>query len=200
MPSLSVHHLTASGVSAAELEVAAGHCVTLFGPSGGGKTLLLRAIADLDPNDGDIRLDGDSRAAMPAHQWRRRVNYVAAESAWWHDTVAPHCPTWPPQTLARLGFEQDVLDWEIARLSSGERQRLALARALAHAPEALLLDEPTANLDSDNTARVEALIAEWRETTRGCVLWVSHDPKQRERLGGRRFEVRSGRLADRADG
>lgn len=199
MPSLAISDLVASGVSAGRLKVPAAGCTALYGPSGGGKTLLLRAIADLDPSSGDVRLDGTERSSMPAHAWRRRVAYIAAESAWWHNTVGPHCEQWPISTLSALGFDNDVLTWEIQRLSSGERQRLALARALAQRPEALLLDEPTANLDTENTERVETLIDRWRDSSRGCVLWVSHDPDQRERLAGPCLIVRDGRLSNPSD-
>ena len=57
----------------------------MVGPSGSGKSLFLRALADLDPNEGDLRLDGESREAMSGPQWRRRVTYVAGESGWWDD-------------------------------------------------------------------------------------------------------------------
>ena len=86
------------------------------------------------------------------------------------------------------------VEWEVQRLSSGERQRLAIARALAGGPAALLLDEPTANLDHTSTKRVERLIAAWRDQTGGCVLWVSHDPAQRARVADAQFEIRDGIL------
>nr|WP_207162282.1 ATP-binding cassette domain-containing protein [Thiocapsa imhoffii] len=96
--------------------------------------------------------------------------------------------------LARIGFEPDVLGWSIARLSSGERQRLALVRLLAQMPTALLLDEPTANLDPGNGARVESLVTHYRQQQQVAILWVSHDPLQRARLGGRALAIRNARL------
>jgi ABC-type sugar transport system ATPase subunit len=65
------------------LAVSAGEIVTLRGASGSGKTLLLRAIADLDPHGGEVWLDGLERSAMTGPEWRRRVRFVAAEAAWW---------------------------------------------------------------------------------------------------------------------
>ena len=105
-----------------------------------------------------------------------------------------HARDWQSDQLEALGFESTVLDWEVQRLSSGERQRLAIARTLAGSPSALLLDEPTANLDQKNTERVERLIAAWRQQTGGCVIWVSHDPAQRSRISDTQLEIRDGKL------
>lgn len=194
MSHLHIRRLHNRGVDAADLRVDDGGCVALHGISGSGKTLLLRAIADLDEAEGEVWLDDTERSQLSGPAWRRRVAYLAAESQWWHRRLRPHAEAWDAQQLAALGFTPDVLDWEIHRLSSGERQRLALARALAHAPSALLLDEPTANLDGPNTERVERLIADWRGQTRGCVLWVSHDPQQRRRTAQAQFMIEDGVL------
>ena len=194
MSSLRIEHLARPGVDAGGLHVEPGGCAALSGPSGSGKTLLLRAIADLDEAAGEVWLDDLPRSAIEAPEWRRRVMYLAAESHWWASRVGEHAPAWQPGDLATLGFERAVLDWEVQRLSSGERQRLALARALAYGPRVLLLDEPTANLDQANTARVEQLVADWRRRTGGCVLWVSHDPAQRARVATRQFRIDDGVL------
>jgi len=194
MSSLRIEHLTRSGVKVDRLAIEPGSCTALFGPSGSGKTLLLRAIADLDEAEGEVWLNEQPRSAMQAPDWRRQVMYLSAESHWWGTRVREHAAAWRPAELEALGFDQAVLDWEVQRLSSGERQRLALARALAHGPSVLLLDEPTANLDQTNTARVEQLIGDWRRRTDGCVLWVSHDPAQRKRVAGGQIELQEGVL------
>ncbi|AHF02431.1 ATP-binding protein [Marichromatium purpuratum 984] len=180
-----------------DLAVGGGERVFLSGPSGCGKSLLLRAIADLDPHRGEAWLDDVPRSRLPAPLWRRRVGLLPAESAWWGESVGEHLPaTHPPldDWLSVLGFGPEVLDWPVARLSTGERQRLALLRLLAQSPRALLLDEATANLDPQNCARVEGLIEDYRAAHRTPVLWVSHDPAQRRRLGDRRLSIRDGRL------
>ncbi|WP_295881134.1 ATP-binding cassette domain-containing protein [uncultured Thiohalocapsa sp.] len=183
-----------------DLTVEAGELVFLCGPSGAGKSLLLRAIADLDPSTGEAWCDDTARSALPAHAWRRRVGLLPADSGWWADRVGVHFPPAesaehdPAALLARLGFGPEVLDWEVRRLSTGERQRLALARLLANRPEVLLLDEATANLDPENRARVEAVIGDYRAERAAAVLWVSHDPEQRERMNGRRLVIRDGRI------
>jgi ABC-type iron transport system FetAB ATPase subunit len=181
-----------------DLALDPGELVFLSGPSGSGKSLLLRAVADLDPHDGEAWLDGKARSSMPAPEWRRRVGFLPAESHWWAELVGDHFAAMPDGLLNRLGFEPDVLGWSVGRLSTGERQRLALARLLSLSPEALLLDEATANLDPVNRERVERLIEELREEQGTAVLWVSHDLAQRARLSDgkniRRLVVRGGRL------
>jgi ABC-type iron transport system FetAB ATPase subunit len=199
MSSLRVEQLRADGVHADRLEVAGGGCVAVHGPSGGGKTRLLRAIADLDQAEGEVWSGDVARSAMSGPEWRARVVFVAAESHWWADRVEAHAPEWPDQLLAAVGFDRDVLGWSIRRLSSGERQRLALARALARRPRSLLLDEPTANLDTQNTERVERLLSDWRRTSDGSILWVSHDPEQRRRVATVSYPIANGALGP-ADG
>lgn len=194
MSSLRIQQLKKKGVSASDIMLSAGTCTALHGASGSGKTLLLRAIADLDEAAGEVWLDEQARSDMSGPQWRRLVSYVAAESHWWGRLVREHAADWRTSDLEALGFKPEVLDWQVQRLSSGERQRLAIARALAGQPAALLLDEATANLDQSNTARVEQLVEAWRQETGGCVLWVSHDPAQRTRVADIHYEIEGGAL------
>lgn len=165
-----------------DLSLAAGSCLGVSGPSGSGKSLLLRALADLDPHAGQVWFDGVEQAAVAPTDWRRQVTWVAAESAWWADTAGAHFTTVDQAAWETLGFRPEVAEWEIRRLSSGEKQRLALLRALQIAPRVLLLDEPTSALDAANTARVEALIAGHQRERGMAVVWVSHDPAQLDRV------------------
>jgi ABC-type iron transport system FetAB ATPase subunit len=175
--------------------IEAGRCTGLTGPSGTGKSLLLRALCDLDPWRGEIRLNDQSPTDMHAPDWRRKIGYLPAESQWWHDQVSLHFPAPPaPPHLQQLGFEQDVLAWEVSRLSSGERQRLALLRLLANQPEALLLDEPTAHLDRDMVTRAEELILTWHRENYLPVLWVSHDRNQLSRVADTYLLLTEGQL------
>jgi putative ABC transport system ATP-binding protein len=169
---------------------------TLGGPSGGGKSLLLRAIADLDPHGGEVFLNGAGQKAMSAPQWRRRVGYLPADSHWWAERVGEHLAPETHALLEPLGFAPDVLEWEVGRLSSGERQRLALARMLGLGPQVLLLDEPTANLDAVNRHRVESLVAGYLARHDALALWVTHDPEQRARVGQRHFRLLEGRMEE----
>jgi phosphate-transporting ATPase len=187
---------------AASFDLGAGECVALRGPSGAGKTQLLRALADLDPNEGAVLLDGTPREAIPAPVWRGRVVYLAAEPGWWADTVGEHFPDWrvAASLAERLGLPADCGAWPIQQLSTGERQRLALVRALAAVPppgpRVLLLDEPTAGLDEAAKAAAEELVAERRAATGLGVLWVTHDAAQARRVARRWLLVRGGLLEE----
>jgi len=192
---LSVSDLTRLDLGPVSFIVESGECLALRGPSGAGKSLLLRAIADLDPNDGRVTLDGQSREAMAAPAWRRQVTYLAAEPGWWADTVAEHYADW---TAARplvesLGLPADCGDWPVARLSTGEKQRLALVRSLLLEPRVLLLDEPTSGLDPEAVKRVEKLIRA-RQKDGVSVVWTTHDRAQARRVARRWLEIEDGRL------
>lgn len=177
------------------LTVAAGECVSLRGASGAGKSLLLRAIADLDPNEGDVLLGEQQRNQMPAPQWRRLVGLVPAESGWWSDTVADHLkPGEETKALLEAVGLPQALEWKIHRLSTGEKQRLALVRALGNAPKILLLDEPTSALDETATARVEEIVRQQMKAG-VSVLLVTHDQAQARRLASRHFILENGRVS-----
>ena len=181
-------------LEAIDLEVAAGECVALSGASGAGKTQLLRAIADLEPHQGQTYVEGLEHLSLSGPEWRRRVAYLPAESHWWSERVGTHFGRRDDDLLRRLGLDPVCLDWSVSRLSSGERQRLALARQLAQRPEVLLLDEPTANLDQHNRQSVEECIARYRHEYRAATLWVSHDAEQRRRISSRCYLVADKRL------
>jgi putative ABC transport system ATP-binding protein len=194
---LQVRGLRTAHVGPVEFRLLSGEICKLSGPSGAGKTLLLRALADLDPNEGEVLLDGMERAGIPPTRWRRQVAYLPAEPLWWEERVGMHLdPGAGDEALRLLGFEPDVRDWEVERLSSGERQRLALVRLLENRPRVLLLDEPTANLDPANTRRVERMVRDYVSDHGAAALWVTHDPLQRQRVGGRSLVMEAGSLRE----
>jgi putative ABC transport system ATP-binding protein len=180
-----------------DLNLGAGVCAAITGPSGSGKSLFLRMIADLDPNQGKVWLNGRERASISAPEWRKQATYVSAESGWWADTVIEHFVLYKRSEVAalaaRLGLQVDLLGASIARLSTGEKQRLSLVRALLPSPPVLLLDEPTGPLDEESVAQVEALLQE-RMATGTSVLLVTHDPNQAGRLGNQRYRMVAGHL------
>ena len=196
---LDVKDLQTAQLGPLDLYAQAGELVQITGTSGSGKSLLLRALADLDPNTGQVFLAGRARAAVPPVEWRRHVAYVPAETAWWGERVDEHFPPGWSRAGARSLLEQVALPeaslaWEIERLSSGEKQRLGLVRALLNNPRVLLLDEPTANLDLENSRRIERAVRGYLADHQAAALWVSHDSLQRQRLGGRILVIEGGRL------
>jgi len=180
--------------------VDAGECLCLSGPSGAGKSLLLRAIADLDPHEGEVWLEGTPCQSIPPAQWRARVGLLPPESSWWLGRAIDHFHDGYPLPLEALGLDPGLVREPVARLSSGERQRLALLRLLANTPRVLLLDEPTANLDPASTRRVEAVIAGYRRERQVGVIWVSHDPGQITRVADRHLRVEGGELREQDPG
>jgi ABC-type iron transport system FetAB ATPase subunit len=190
MGRLEIHALTFRDRGPYSLNINGGECVGLQGASGSGKTLLLRAIADLDPHGGSLRLDQIECADVPAPEWRKSVAMLPAESCWWQDTVGEHFQNFsaiPNDYLNQLGFVPEVAGWQISRLSTGEKQRLAILRLLENRPGALLLDEPTASLDAANITNVEQLLLGYGRDNNVPLLWVSHDPDQLVRVADRCF-------------
>lgn len=177
--------------------LAAGQCATISGPSGAGKSLLLRMLCDLDPNTGEVLLDGTPRNSMSAPAWRAQVVYQPAEPAWWLPTAGAHFkPGQIPrmqQLLPQLNLSPALLEQEVSRLSTGERQRMALIRSLACDPKVLLLDEPTAALDPESVTATEALLH--REVAAGLsLILVTHSETQAHTLGHRHMTMRDRQL------
>ena len=160
---------------------------------------MLRALADLDANDGEVTLDGAPRETIPAPEWRRRVCYLAAEPGWWEETVGAHFAdrAATEAIMSALGLDADLLDRPVALTSTGERQRLALVRLLVLGPRVLLLDEPTGALDEDAARRVEAIIAE-RLADGAAAIVVTHDAGQAARLARRHLRIDGGRVVETA--
>ena len=192
---LELRSLRRLHIGPVDFALEAGECVSVSGRSGSGKSVLLRAIADLDPHEGDIFLNGQACSSMPAPQWRRQVTYVAAESGWWHDTVGPHFPAQTdfPALFPRVGIEPSYADMPVHRLSTGEKQRLALLRALCLQSKVLLLDEPTSSLDPESVTRVEQLLHE-RLCDGAAIILVTHDAEQALRMASRHARMHDGQL------
>lgn len=186
-----MENLSVPGTRRLSFELSPGDALGVAGPSGIGKTRLMRAMADLEPHDGTVSLDGRDQNAWAPAEWRRTVVYLASESAWWEPRVRDHFVDWPPPDLEALGLDAAVGDRFVERLSSGERQRLAVLRAVALQPRVLLLDEPTANLDEHSARAVENLITRLRREAGLMVVWVTHGEAQRERMAERSITVRA---------
>lgn len=194
-PLLRLRGLHSERLAPVSLDLAAGECAAVVGASGSGKSLLLRQIADLDPGHGEAELDGRRRSAMRGFEWRRQVVYCQAEAGWWEDHVSAHYANRAEAVgvMRRLGLTEDKFDALVHELSTGERQRMGLARALLQEPRVLLLDEPTAALDEVATALVEAELARFL-TRGGGILIVTHSAEQAGRLARRSWRMTQGRM------
>ena len=196
-PRLRIVNLRSQLAGPFDLELGAGECLAIVGPSGSGKSLFLRMVADLDPNQGEVFLDGVERRTLPAPAWRRKVVYSAAEPGWWHERVADHFPgeamDFARAMAPRLALDPALLDGQVVQLSTGERQRAALIRALALQSPVLLLDEATGALDEDSTVLVENVLRE--QLADGVTIaMVTHSAAQAARLGHRQLRMENRRL------
>lgn len=183
----------------------AGRITILTGPSGSGKSRLLRILADLDlPAAGRVELEGRPAESYPAPEFRRRTAMLPASPLLGPGAVGdlvervrtlPHrrAAGDPLPALRRLGLKEEILKQAASSLSTGETVRVALALLLSGDPEVLLLDEPTGALDPTATAAVEAWVRE-RAAAGLAVLWVTHDPEQAARVGDALYYLREGAL------
>ena len=194
MSELRLENLKVVHLGPVDLVVKAGEIVCVSGESGAGKSLLLRAIADIIPHEGQVFLDDRSSLDFTAPQWRKQVALLPAESQWWRDVVFEHFSEPAKVSLELLGLQESAIKWQVSRCSTGEKQRLAILRVLANKPKCLLLDEPTGSLDPENTKRVETLVKKIAEQDKLAVIWVSHSEEQIKRIADRHFVVRDGGL------
>jgi ABC-type iron transport system FetAB ATPase subunit len=180
-----------------DLAVEAGEVVALVGPSGVGTSSLLRTLVRLDePAGGRVLVDGTDASELEPCALRRRVGLVSQAPVMLEGDVRANLAygleepddAALAESLAATGLGPAFMTRTAQELSGGEAARVAVARALARDPVALLLDEPTAALDGVSASAVEALVRDLAERGLG-ILVVTHDEAQAERIADERIEL-----------
>jgi molybdate transport system ATP-binding protein len=210
--SLEVSAVARLGEFTLDADFKSGSRVTaIFGPSGSGKTSVLNAIAGLvRPERGRVAVDGtvllDTGAGIFVPPHRRRIGYVFQD-----DRLFPHLSVKGNLLYGRIfsgsshhhaSFEEVIellalgalLRRGIAALSGGEKQRVAIGRALLSSPRLLLLDEPLSSLDERRKEEVMPFLEKLRDRARMPIVYVSHVFSEIERLAGTVVLMDSGRV------
>ena len=201
---------TVRALNGVSLRASAGETIALMGPSGSGKSTLLSLLAGIEsPSSGEIRVDGRPLSSYaPLERFRAertglvfQFHHLLPHLTLRENVETPLVPlkvsagqrrTRALEILDRLGLSERA-GFYPTRVSGGERQRCALARALVNRPELLLADEPTGNLDTETGTLVVSLLVEWAQGHQATLIVATHDP-QMARLVQRRILIRDGVL------
>lgn len=208
---VSYNHAENSGVNDVSLELSPTGMTLFLGPSGSGKTTLVDLLSGFyKPDSGVVLIGGEDFQNINFRHWRSSIGYVTQTSSLLDDTIRSNVAAFNKdvsdedvwQALRQAGAEKFVsalpqqLDTSIgedgSQLSGGEKQRLAIARALAQRPNLLILDEPTAALDTQVEAEIIETIAALSKDI--CVIVVSHQPAWAG-VADRVYEVEAGRVS-----
>ena len=195
------------------LDVGRGEFLSVVGPSGSGKSTLFHILGGLaPPTSGTIHINGKDLLRMTdAERTQLRKNHVGfvfqkynllpTLSGRDNISIAQHIAGKPIQTdskfkeiLAVLGIS-NRLDHKPRALSGGEQQRVAIARAIVNDPEILLADEPTGNLDTENSNNVLTLLRDLNERLGQTILMITHNPEAAA-YGHRTVHMRDGRIVE----
>lgn len=221
MPKTGVRSLQVSNISlnkektilkGISFEVHGGEILTILGPSGSGKSSLLRCLNRLESIDhGEIFLNGSETRTIETVELRRRMGMVFQTPALMPLTVKKNLmlgPKLQKQTmdepecdglLEQVGLEKEFLGRDVERLSVGERQRVALAQVLANHPEVLLLDEPTSALDPPAVLKIEELIKTIHHDLNTITLLVTHNVEQALRFDAQTIVLVNGEVMARGN-
>jgi heme exporter protein A len=204
---LSKHYGPVTALDGLDLEVPAGQFVLLLGPNGAGKSTLLRLLAMLlRPTSGTLRLHGADPSPSGAVSLRARIGLLSHHTLLYdHLTGRENLLFYArlyglpdPRAAAAAGLETSGLagrgEDHVGTYSRGMQQRLAIARALLHGPDLLLLDEPFTGLDRQSADRLHAILEGARDGRRTCLL-ATHDLAAGARLADRVVVLLDGRVA-----
>ncbi|ALF58751.1 ABC transporter ATP-binding protein [Psychrobacter urativorans] len=204
-------------INAANGQLSQGQLTVLTGHSGSGKSVLLRVLAGLSPlTTGNIWLHNDNGRLnirdTSATQWRRQVALLAQHPELVEGSVLDNLQLpytlqahrhshfnidWHIQQLACLQRRETFLQQSAAHLSGGERQIVNTLRLLQLQPQVLLLDEPTAALDTETASHLIQLLMGWLQAEpRRTLLWVTHDTQIIMPLAARHWDMQAGILTD----
>jgi putative ABC transport system ATP-binding protein len=194
-----------------DLDVAPGEFLSIVGPSGSGKSTLFHIVGALTaPTSGSVRVDGRDLAALNDGE-RTKLRKTTVSFVFQKFNLLPNLTARDNIALARYlagknhgypeGFEQVLgllgisqrLDHKPAALSGGEQQRVAIARAIVNHPAILLADEPTGNLDSENSRAVLSILRDLNQRLGQTILMITHNPEAAA-YGHRIVHMQDGRV------
>ena len=189
-------------LSNVHIEFETGKMYAILGPSGSGKTTLLSLIGGLDiPQKGEILFEGEniSQCGLACHR-RNHVSlifqsYNLIDYMTPIENVALTARQDPLALLLRLGLTAEEAKRNVMKLSGGQQQRVAIGRALFTRPALILADEPTGNLDSQNTSEVIALLKEASKKYEQTIIMITHS-RSIAQTADRILQVSDGELTD----
>jgi ABC-2 type transport system ATP-binding protein len=194
-----------TAVSEVDLELRSGEILGLLGPNGAGKTTLLRRLAGLLPGHaGTVDLDGGDPAVDPGA--RARIGYLPEDPPLYGDDIALQYVSYlaglsgvprgkrkaaAAEALERVGADK-LAGRLVGRLSKGQRQRVALAGAIVHRPDVLLLDEPSEGLDPRQMVALRTLLADLK--TKASIVFSTHLLAEAQAVCDRVVVIDQGRI------
>ena len=189
-----------------------GQLITVTGPSGGGKSTLLKLIGLLNsPTTGSIQYQGKNIFEYEPTEYRKEVSYFFQNAVLFDDTVRDNLSF--PAKIREIEFDESraieglnivqlpstYLDKPIQELSGGEKQRVALIRNLMYPPKVLLMDEVTSSLDKENRDIVVSFIRRLNEEEKVTVLWITHNQDEID-ASSEIITINNGKLEVTTDG
>lgn len=199
-------------LDAVSIDINSGDRIGLVGPTGSGKSLMLRSLAMLEPIDsGNLFWQQSPVSCDQATAFRSQVIYLHQRAARFEGTVESvlRLPfqlrihrgrsfdrQWIIDQLAAVKRDASFLGQSHDQLSGGETQIVAMLRAIQLAPQVLLLDEPTSALDAETAGHVESMVMRWYDESpeSRAMVWVTHDPGQANRICDSVIRMRDGRI------